>query len=112
MTFKILGITDEITACDCCGRTNLRCTVALERADGEIVHYGRDCAGAAVMGRKNARNTTIVERRARALALFATLRADVGPERACVLAFNRTGLVFFMLRGRPHVQLDRQWVAL
>jgi hypothetical protein len=58
--FKVLGTTDEITTCDCCGRKNLKCTVALDK-DGEIVHYGRDCAGAAVYGRKSAKNTSVVE---------------------------------------------------
>jgi hypothetical protein len=41
---KYLGITEEFTACDCCGKSNLQCTVAFEREDGEVVHYGRTCA--------------------------------------------------------------------
>lgn len=40
---KILGLTDEITTCSCCGRTNLKCTVAIE-TQGETVYYGRTCA--------------------------------------------------------------------
>lgn len=63
--FKLLGITDEITTCDCCGRSNLKCTVALENEAGEIVHYGRDCAGKALYGRKSAKNTDLVTERAR-----------------------------------------------
>lgn len=63
--FKIMGITDSVTSCDCCGRTNLKCTVELENEAGEIVHYGRDCAGAAVHGGKNRKNTEAVEFRAR-----------------------------------------------
>src|SRR5690606_5631667 len=58
--FKVLGITDEITACDCCGKKNLKCTVAVETEDGEVVYYGRDCAGAAVTGRKTAANTAAI----------------------------------------------------
>lgn len=64
-TFKILGITDEITNCDCCGRSNLKCTVALESETGDIVHYGRDCAGKAIYGRKSAKNTKVTEDKAR-----------------------------------------------
>lgn len=41
--FVFLGITDEVTACDCCGRSNLKSTVAFDVA-GEIVHYGSTCA--------------------------------------------------------------------
>lgn len=41
---KALGITDEVTTCDCCGKADLKCTVAIELDDGQIVHYGRTCA--------------------------------------------------------------------
>lgn len=45
---KFLGVTDEQTTCDLCGKTNLKRTVALETADGSIVHYGCDCAARAL----------------------------------------------------------------
>ena len=45
--YKVLGVTDEETVCDCCGRTELKATVALETADGEVVHFGRVCAARA-----------------------------------------------------------------
>lgn len=42
-----LFICDEITDCDHCGKSNLKCTVALYdetlRTDG-VVYYGRTCA--------------------------------------------------------------------
>lgn len=41
---KALGTDDSVTTCDCCGKSNLKCTVAIELDDGEIVHYGRTCA--------------------------------------------------------------------
>lgn len=41
---KALGITDAVTTCDCCGKSNLKCTVEIELDGGEIVHYGRICA--------------------------------------------------------------------
>jgi hypothetical protein len=43
-TMKALYITDEIDTCDCCGRTDLKATVAMKLTDGEILHYGRTCA--------------------------------------------------------------------
>lgn len=59
--FKILGITDERTDCDCCGKSNLKCTVALETEAGDTVYYGRHCAALAMHGSKSARNVSRVE---------------------------------------------------
>ena len=41
---KALYITDEIDTCNCCGRTGLKATVAMQLSDGGILHYGRTCA--------------------------------------------------------------------
>ena len=41
---EIKGITDSVTTCDCCGKTNLKRTVAIETENGEIVYYGTSCA--------------------------------------------------------------------
>jgi hypothetical protein len=41
---QTLYITDEIDTCDCCGRTDLKATVAMKLSDGGILHYGRTCA--------------------------------------------------------------------
>lgn len=51
--FIFLGTTDEVDTCDCCGKTNLKCTVAFEKADGATVYYGTTCA-ARHTGRKAA----------------------------------------------------------
>jgi len=40
---RLLGIVDYMNTCDCCGRTDLKCTVAFDTDDG-IVYYGRTCA--------------------------------------------------------------------
>lgn len=39
----ILGTDDTITTCECCGKTNLKHTVAVE-ISGVIHHYGSVCA--------------------------------------------------------------------
>ncbi|MES1979582.1 MAG: hypothetical protein V4451_16190 [Pseudomonadota bacterium] len=41
---KAIGTTDAVTTCDCCGKSNLKLTVAMQLDDGEVVHYGRTCA--------------------------------------------------------------------
>jgi hypothetical protein len=42
---KALGTDDSVNTCECCGKTNLKFTVAIELDCGEIVHYGSVCAG-------------------------------------------------------------------
>lgn len=44
---KILGITDERTTCECCGKANLKRTVAIEFTS-EIKFYGTTCAAKAL----------------------------------------------------------------
>ena len=45
--FTVLGTADDHTECELCGRTGLKSTVALQDADGNVVHYGSDCAARA-----------------------------------------------------------------
>ncbi len=51
--FKVLGISDEVTECHCCGRMDLKRTIILGilDADGTVIdqtHYGTECAAAAL----------------------------------------------------------------
>lgn len=68
MTFKVLGITDAVSTCDCCGKKNLKKAVELENPEGDIVFYGTDCAGAALYGRKDRKNGQAAEFRAKVVA--------------------------------------------
>ena len=45
--FKMLGVSDEVTTCECCGKTNLKRTVVLQSDAGQV-HYGVDCAAKAL----------------------------------------------------------------
>ncbi len=45
---RYLGTTDEVDACDCCGRKDLKSTVAIETDDGQTVYYGVTCAAKAL----------------------------------------------------------------
>lgn len=51
--FRARGVNDEVTICQCCSRTDLKRTVALEVLDpdgngtGEILRFGTDCAARA-----------------------------------------------------------------
>lgn len=39
---KILATDDSVNTCDCCGKSNLKFTFAVE-VGGEVVHYGSTC---------------------------------------------------------------------
>ena len=45
--YRILGINDDVTTCECCGKSGLKCTVVLTDGERELA-YGRDCAAKAV----------------------------------------------------------------
>ena len=45
---KYLGTTDDVTTCDCCGRTELKSTVALSIDESDAVYYGVTCAAHAL----------------------------------------------------------------
>jgi hypothetical protein len=47
---RCLGTDDSVNVCDCCGRKDLKATVAFELEDGEVTHFGVVCAARA-MGR-------------------------------------------------------------
>lgn len=66
---KILGITDETTTCECCGKTNLKKTVVLETEDGGELRYGTDCAARALLGKKSSSNRKTIEERAKIVTL-------------------------------------------
>ena len=54
MTLKLVGITDEVTACDCCNKTGLARTLVIQNADGDINYYGTTC-GAHLLGSESAK---------------------------------------------------------
>jgi hypothetical protein len=56
-TVKILGITDEVTTCGCCGRNGLKKTIALE-IDEVLTHYGTQCAANSLRYGRGAKFTT------------------------------------------------------
>jgi len=65
---KILGINDDVSTCQCCGKTGLKRVVWLDLEDGsDPVAYGTSCAGMALYGRKNQTNTKLAMSRASAI---------------------------------------------
>ena len=40
---KVLGYTEEVTTCDCCGKRNLRGSYGVETDAGDVLYYGSVC---------------------------------------------------------------------
>ena len=66
--YKVLGINDDVTTCECCGRSNLKATVVLESADGSMVHFGKDCAARVMTGDNKSSAVKSIESLARCIA--------------------------------------------
>lgn len=47
MSYRVLGTDDSVSTCDCCGRSDLKSTVALEDETGDVMHFGVVCAARA-----------------------------------------------------------------
>lgn len=78
---KFLGTTDDITTCDCCGRRNLKSTVALSIDGADALYYGVTCASRALSRpAKEIRSEARAADRARRDAEYATARAEADAE--------------------------------
>ena len=86
--FRYIGITDESTTCDNCGKVELKATVVIMPLDeggadeGDVVYYGSTCAaralsvrGGGAKVRKDAGNATR-RLKAQAVAARAALARD------------------------------------
>jgi hypothetical protein len=47
-TVRFLGTTDDVTTCECCGRSDLKSTVALSIDESDPVYFGVTCAAHAL----------------------------------------------------------------
>jgi hypothetical protein len=89
VTHRYVGVTDESTQCDQCGRTELRSTVVLYTLDADgnddaVVYYGSSCAARALgrTGRGQARKVLDEARSAR-----YRLAGEVEAARTCVARY-------------------------
>ncbi len=82
---RALGTDDAVTTCDCCGKTNLKFTVAMELDDGEVVHYGSTCAGRNT-GKTRPQINGEMKAEAKRVRDAAVAEYRATPERAAYLA--------------------------
>lgn len=103
-TTKFLGNTDDVTTCDCCGRANLKSTVALSIDDGEPVFYGVTCAAHALkMPAKDVRSESkradLEKARKEAAAREERYRAESAPWFAFLAANGHGGDNFLRIES-------------
>lgn len=68
--YKMLGVSDDVTTCECCGKRNLKRTVTLEFVgENTEVHYGTTCAAKALAKRGNKVSKGVLDSQANAVAL-------------------------------------------
>lgn len=82
---KILGINDDVTTCECCGRAGLKKTVVLE-IDEAVVHYGCDCAARKLLGTNKNGNAAAVEKMGLAVEYARTWLGKTPAHTAAVVA--------------------------
>jgi len=93
------GYTDSVTTCDCCGRDNLKLTVALWAAeDGEDIYMGTSCAARALgMSAKEVKNRSNAAERERIEAEAAERNRKHDIRSAAWLAYlvRHTGGIYY-----------------
>lgn len=98
---RILGMNDEQTTCDACGRVELRGTVILADEDGvEVGRYGTTCAGR-ILGRSVTRRDAQSVEAYRRQCAVSTLR----DARAAWIAGDQDA-------ARWHVSHARRFIGL
>ena len=119
--FRMVGISEE-TDCECCGKTNLKLTVVLERLDEEwngveFVKFGRDCAGRALRVRWTANRVETVARAAQAerereernrVHMVGEVRSVVD---WVVVRVGAMGDCVYLARANGHRPDVRKWAA-
>ncbi|MDY0215236.1 MAG: hypothetical protein RBS24_06985 [Bacilli bacterium] len=88
--WKVLGTTEDKTVCECCGKQNLKKTVALENEAGEIKYMGVDCASKAMIGKKNKTQADFIWKTAQAIEFAKKNIARLGAKecRNRILVFG------------------------
>ncbi len=101
---RFLGTSDEVSTCECCGRADLKSTVAISIDGGDAVYFGVVCAARAI-GRKSAevKSATAAADRAKTeaerLVRLERERAAQAPWFAFLAANGRGSDVFTRIKS-------------
>lgn len=79
-TVKLLGITDDVTKCQCCGRAGLKRTVVIQIGEtcASRVYYGTTCAAKLLRFGQGARKSSLLIEREAKLASVKSRHAFAG----------------------------------
>lgn len=106
MEIKYLGVSDEVTTCQRCGKPNLKKTVVLD-IDGSVEHIGSDCASRLLYGKTSASNKKMIERRATMAQYIANCQANNRSlDYICNGIWNKFGYGCEVRNGVLRVQFD------
>lgn len=97
---KILGVNDEQTTCDCCGKTNLKKTVVIEKEDGSIVRYGTACAANLFHGNKKQSTIKGIETIANAIEDVKKYIGKYGAIQTSIIIGKKYGYGFSTKNGK------------
>ena len=99
-TTRVVGMNDEQTTCDACGRMELRGTVILADENGEFGRYGTTCAGRILgwsISRSQAESAEAYRRQCVAsdlrAARAAAINGDAATARMYLRDARRTGII-------------------
>lgn len=79
MKYGLIGSTDDVTTCDCCGKQNLKKTVILSILDddnndnGDYAFFGSTCAENALYNNKQSKTASKVKGIKNKVTIFKTL---------------------------------------
>lgn len=93
---KILGINDEVTTCECCGRSDLKATIVIGDEHGNIIgRYGAMCAKRFLDSGKTANKLTQLAR------AIQNLRNELETEYAQIAELLQDrGIINMVIRER------------
>lgn len=60
--WRALGTCDHVNTCQCCGKADLKRTIAIEHESGGISYYGVNCAARALLGSNSLTARSRIER--------------------------------------------------
>jgi hypothetical protein len=106
---RAVGLNDEVTVCDKCGKDELRGTVIVVDADGnEAGRYGTTCVSQ-ILGRRITRQDALKSERYRRAMIIECYRAatrDLAAGNAALAASSRRDAVIFGATPGELAQFD------
>lgn len=99
---KLMGISDEVSTCECCGRPNLKRTVMIS-LDGESdpVYFGSQCAHRALTGRGYSIKGSEIMKQAEALHSTQRLLSAARAQLARYQEMANAGYARYVIGGNP-----------